>query len=134
MKKCGQFAFYNNKDVHVQSYYFIFFLEKCVIAVLENINKLKSVNSTWEARQTTTIIFSAACSLTSSLTRFLTGNLTLSLVSKGLLLETLVQNKLNSTAKLSFKKLSKFRLKPYGFTDLKIYKVSLLKLKNRLQK
>ena len=67
-----------------------------------------------------------ACSLTSRLTFFLTGNLTLSLVSTELSLETLEQYKLNSTA---FSKPSKFRLKPHGFTDLKIHKVSLFKLK-----
>ena len=45
--------------------------------------------------------------------------LTLRLVSTELSLETLEQNKLNmySTAKLSFSKLSKFRLKPHGFTN-----------------
>ena len=61
---------------------------------------------------------------------FLTGNLNLTLASIRLSLETLEQNKLNSTAKPSFSKLSKFSLKPHVFTDLKIHKVSLFKLKN----
>ena len=63
------------------------------------------------------------------LTFFLTGNLTLSLVSTRLSLETLEQNKLNSTAKLSFSKLRKFRLKPHGFTELKCTKWACLNWK-----